>query len=360
MDLDINALGRKLNAALDRPTEDHTSRPASSPSPASTSSEALQYHSAVYRKPPTEEEQARRDEESEYLRTLFWGDEPTRRAREEQFEREREALKSLAMRGWGMCEGYEKESFRLAALRTAEDGSRNISAEGYTPAWTENDQRALEFQRQKEDYLQLADKLLIFLTGDEESESEKVLRYRLRNLKTLLRLYDSQWHESFRRLREDADKRKQRTQDLTEIEVNDHDAEMQGTFHNTLSSREQVDRPVANESPGLVDSLKASKAAGNKRMGPRGRPNISVDAAEPQPSPVGGTSRRSRRIRPPVPSIAEDPIVTASANPSKRVLRQRPGSNVANNVAAIGSSAKPQGVSKRQRAKTTRRKVRKD
>jgi hypothetical protein len=70
--------------SLHRPTEDPTS---ASPSLASTSSEALQYHSAVYRKPHTEE-QARRDEESEYFRTLFWGDVPTRRAREEQFEQE--------------------------------------------------------------------------------------------------------------------------------------------------------------------------------------------------------------------------------------------------------------------------------
>lgn len=187
----------------------------------------------------------------------------------------------------------------------------------------------------------------IFLTGDEESESGKVLRYRLRNLKTLLRLYDSQWHESFRRLREDADKRKQRTQDRTEIEVNDHDSQVQGTFHNTLSGRGQ-------------DSPKASKAAGNNRMRPRRRPNISVDAAESQHSPVGGTSHSSQRTRPLVPSITEDPTVTASANLSKSILRQRPGRNVANNIAATGSSANPQGAPKRQRAKTTRRKVRKD
>lgn len=95
------------------------------------------------------------------------------------------------MRGWGMSEAYEKEVLRLATHRTAEDGSRKILAEGYTPIWTENDHRAFEFQRQKDDYLQLADKLSIFLTGDEESESEKVLRDQLRNLKTLLRLYDS-------------------------------------------------------------------------------------------------------------------------------------------------------------------------
>lgn len=91
MDLDINALESKLSAVLDRPVEDPISRSAS-PSLASTSSEARQYHLAVYRKPPTEEELARRDEERERFRTLFWGDESTRTAREIHFEREREAL----------------------------------------------------------------------------------------------------------------------------------------------------------------------------------------------------------------------------------------------------------------------------
>ena len=50
------------------------------------------------------------------------------------------------MRGWGMCEAYEKEALRLATQRTAEDDSRNISAEGYASIWTENDQRALEYR----------------------------------------------------------------------------------------------------------------------------------------------------------------------------------------------------------------------
>ena len=78
------------------------------------------------------------------------------------------------MRGWGTCEAYEKESSRLVADRAAEDGSGGISAEAYTPGWIENDPRALEFERQKEDYLELAEKLSVFLDGGAESESEEV------------------------------------------------------------------------------------------------------------------------------------------------------------------------------------------
>ncbi len=370
MDLDIKVLESRLNAVRDRPSEDPISRPAS-PSLASTSSEALQHHSAVYRKPPTEEEQAQRDEERERTLILFWGDEPTRRRQEEQSRREREALQHLAMRGWGTCEAYEKESSRLAAHRAAEDGSRNISAEEYTPTGTENDQRALELERQKEDYLQLAEKLSVFLDGDAESESEEVFRYRLRNLKTLLRLYDSRWHESFRRLEEDADKRKQRIQHPTENKVDHHDSEVQGTCHNTLNGRKQMDGPVATESLGLVDSSKASRTAGKSRMGPRQRLTISqevssgglplssaVYAVEPQPSPDHVTPRRSKRIQPPVPSVAEDLTKTASTHPSKRAVRSKPKRNVGNNLTTMGS-AKPQGISKRQPAKTTRGKARK-
>jgi len=363
MDLDINALESKLNAAWDRSSKDPISRRAS-PSLASTSSEALQYSSVVYQEPLTEDERTRRDEKSERLLTEFWGDEPTRRAQEERFEREQKALQDLAMHGWGMCEMYEGEASGLAKSRAAEDSSRNISAEGYAPTWTENDQRALEFQRQKEDYVLLAKRLSVFLDGDEESEDVKVLRYRLRSLKGLLRIYDSQCHESFRRLQEDVDKRKQRIRNSTENGVSDHNSEEQGTCHNALSGRDQKNRPVANESLCPVGSSKISKASGGK-LRPRQRPNISqeapssglplssgVDAAEPQPSPDRVTPRRSKRIKPPVPSVAKDP------DPSKRAVRSKPEQNVASNL-TTRSSAKPQGISKRKPAKTTRGKARK-
>ncbi|RMD41575.1 hypothetical protein DV735_g3547, partial [Chaetothyriales sp. CBS 134920] len=253
MDLDVNVLEGKLNAILDRPAEEPISRPAS-PSIASTSSEALQYHSAVYRKPETEEERAQRDQESEYLRSLTWGDEPTRRAREEEFKQERAALGNLALRGWGMCEEYEQEIIRLAALRTAED--------------------ALEYQRQEEDYLQVTDKLSIFLTGDEESESERVLRYRLRHLKTLLQLYDSQWHRSFIRLREDADKRKQLTQDPAE----------QSTLNNTLTDGiEQLLRLLGTSEWGIADDQTSLPMQQNLNLG------LSVEL----PAEAGGHNRMS-------------------------------------------------------------------
>jgi len=359
MDLDTNALESKLNAVLDRSAEAPTSRSAS-PSLASTSSEALQYHSAVYQKPPTAEEQARRDEESERLRTLYWGDESTRRACEEQLERERVALQNLAMRGWGTCEAYEKEALRLATHRTAEDVARNISAEGYAPIWTENDQRALEFQRQKEDYLQLAERLSIFLTGDEESESEKILCYRLRNLKTLLRLYDSQWHDSFRRLREDTNKRKQRIQEPTVNGVNDFDSKVQGTFH---TGGVQNDRQVTSASLGPAHSSKVSKAAPEKTRPRRLRRfNVSREVPSGDPpllpvpeiaTPASLPPRRSKRIQPSEPSMGKDPSRIASMGPVKGARRSTLRRNVTGNQKS-SSSAKPQGISKSRRSSTAR------
>ncbi|RDL35670.1 uncharacterized protein BP5553_06282 [Venustampulla echinocandica] len=214
MDLDIKALDGKLNAVLDMPAKDPdhpVSRSASTSSLASTSSEALNYHSMLVhaRESLTEEEQARRAE-IEHLRQQLLDNDPERRVMREQREREEEAIKTLAMCAWVTCPAYESEASRLTIRRAAEDSSRNISGEGGTPIWAENDQRSLELQRQKEDYLQVARSLSIFLAGDEESECEGVLRYRLRNVKTLLRRYKSQWHKSNSRLRQDAHKRKQR------------------------------------------------------------------------------------------------------------------------------------------------------
>jgi hypothetical protein len=127
------------------------------------------------------------------------------------------------------------------------------------------------------------------------------------------------------------------------------------------------DGQPANASLGPVNSLKVSKAAG-KRKGPQRRLNIlqkvspdglllssGIDAAEPQPSPPPDrvTPRRSKRIQPP-----KDPAKTASTDASKRTVRSKPERKVASNL-TTKSSAKPQGVSKRQPAKTTRGKARK-
>jgi hypothetical protein len=134
---------------------------------------------------------------------------------------------------------------------------------------------------------------------------------------------------------------------------------------------QKVGQPV-NASLGPVHSSKVSKAAG-KRKGPQRRLNVSqkvssnslllssgVDAAEPQPSlpPDRVTLRRSKRIQPPVSSVAKDPAKTVSTDPSKRSVRSMPERKVASNL-TTRSSAKPQGVSKREPAKTTRGKAKK-
>jgi len=126
-------------------------------------------------------------------------------------------------------------------------------------------------------------------------------------------------------------------------------------------------QPAASASLGPVHSSKVSKAAVKKKPRPQRRlsisPNVSsdglplssgVDTAEPQPSPPLDrvAPRRSKRIQPPVSSVAKDPAKTASTDPSKRAVRSQQR-KVASTL-KTRSSAKPQGVSKRQPAKTTR------
>ena len=133
------------------------------------------------------------------------------------------------------------------------------------------------------------------------------------------------------------------------------------------------DGQPANASLGPGHSSKLSRAAG-KRKGAQRRLNISpkvssdglplssgVDAAEPQPLPPPDrvTPRRSKRIQPPASRVAKDPAKTVSTDSSKRAVRSKLERKVESNL-KTRSSVKPQGVSKRQPAKTTREKVRKN
>ncbi|KAH8782178.1 hypothetical protein BGZ57DRAFT_759154 [Hyaloscypha finlandica] len=142
-----------------------------------------------------------------------------------------------------------------------------------------------------------------------------------------------------------------------------------GPSRRKQSQKDGQPQSVASASLGPVHPSKVSKAAGKTKPG-RQRPlNISqevssgglplssgVDAAEPQPSPPPDrvTPRRSKRIQPPV---SKDPAKTASTDPSKGAVRSKPERKVASNP-TTRSSAKPQGVLKRQLAKTTRGKAR--
>jgi hypothetical protein len=132
------------------------------------------------------------------------------------------------------------------------------------------------------------------------------------------------------------------------------------------------DGQPTNASLGPVHSSKVSKAAG-KRKGPQRQLNISqkvssdglplssdVDATKPpSSSPDRVAPRRSKRIQPPVPTVSEDPTRTASTNPSKRAVRSKLERNVASSLRAR-SSARPQGISKKQPAKITRGRARKN
>jgi hypothetical protein len=75
-------------------------------------------------------------------------------------------------------------------------------------------------------------------------------------------------------------------------------------------------------------------------------------------APDRAAPRRSKRIQPPVPTVSKDPTRTASTNPSRRAVRSKPERNVASSLTAR-SSAKPQGISKKQPAQLTRGRARK-
>jgi hypothetical protein len=132
------------------------------------------------------------------------------------------------------------------------------------------------------------------------------------------------------------------------------------------------DGQPTNASLGPVRSSKVSKAAG-KRKGPQRQLNISQkvssaglplssdveEAKPPSSSPDHVAPRRSKRIQPPVSTVSEDPTRTASTNPSKRAVRSKPERNVASSLTAR-SSARPQGISKKQPAKITQGRARKN
>jgi len=133
----------------------------------------------------------------------------------------------------------------------------------------------------------------------------------------------------------------------------------------------QKAQPVVNESLGPVHSSKVFKAARKTRLGPQRQPNASkkvffgglplfsdVETEEPQPLPVQGP-RRSNRIQPLVSIVAPDQTRMASTNPPKPAIRSKSEVNVAK-TRTTRSSAKPQGISKRQPAKTARGKARKE
>lgn len=127
------------------------------------------------------------------------------------------------------------------------------------------------------------------------------------------------------------------------------------------------DSPVAGESLDRPHSGKVSKAAGKQRPGPPQQPHVShevssddpalssaVDTPEPQMEPVRATPRRSKRLRSRVPNVAEEHTRTASTDPTKRTSHSMPLRSVAGDPTAR-SSAKPKGISRRQRAKPTRK-----
>ena len=118
----------------------------------------------------------------------------------------------------------------------------------------------------------------------------------------------------------------------------------------------EIAQPVTNASLGTVHSTKVMKATRNKKSGPQQIPKVSqkVLSGDPEvndvplPQTIDTPPRRSRLLQGDTPEI-----------PSLKVIgRPRAKRIISGNPASI-DSAKPQGISKKHRVRTTRGKVRK-
>jgi len=131
-------------------------------------------------------------------------------------------------------------------------------------------------------------------------------------------------------------------------------------------SRGKQIQPEANTSLGAIHSSRVLKAVGKKTSRPR-RPQITPPKAsfdDPTiPSRLGMAEqtiipRRSKRIQSKELSMAKGLTGITSAESPMVIAQSRPKRNVVQNPEFIGAS-KPQGISKKQRSSTTRRKARK-
>jgi hypothetical protein len=118
------------------------------------------------------------------------------------------------------------------------------------------------------------------------------------------------------------------------------------------ASRRSKRKPATSESLGPAHPSKIPKTAMKTRLGPQ--PSVSkkvsfsaisqssdADIAEPEPSLVPVNLHKRPQVQIPITSVAKD---------SKRTTRSQSKQNIADNTTAR-SSAKPQGISKRPRAK---------
>lgn len=146
------------------------------------------------------------------------------------------------------------------------------------------------------------------------------------------------------------------------------------TFMDTIQAHHQTpedDMAVAGEASSPSDPVKVATIAGEKQSKPQSQPHTLkkvfahvhlfssiTDGAERQSSPVHTSPRRSERSRRSVSSETKDLIRTPATGTSKRTVRPKPERDVSG--ANVGKFAKPQGIVKRQQAKTTRGKFAND
>ncbi|MCJ1243629.1 hypothetical protein MMC30_000826 [Trapelia coarctata] len=140
-------------------------------------------------------------EEEGKRQAAFSGGAEALRLRQQQQEREKEVIDTIYdefTRSGHRT--YAHESWELTKDRAADDRDRDFSPTRLLSPWTEDSQRALEYQRVENDYLRLKEKLFNWRAGDNyDNVPEETLRLRLRYIMELLRHYDTLWKTSSRR-----------------------------------------------------------------------------------------------------------------------------------------------------------------
>lgn len=130
------------------------------------------------------------------------------------------------------------------------------------------------------------------------------------------------------------------------------------TIKKFLMMYDSFDHPVATQTSKRGNKVRCD--VGDKRLASRSRSLLplssDVDTEEQRPLPVQITSR-SNQIQLPVPSVATGQNRTAPTDPPKSTIRSKSKRKVAK-ARTTRSSAKPQGISKRQPAKTARAEAR--
>jgi len=331
MAMDFDTLASKLASLRERSSEDTISRPVSQ---ASTSSSAFQFADELRSATGRIEMIAPEDDWQDEV----WGNGTTKRRRQTYEWREQEAkamndaIGVMAINGRNLldpnpCHLYAHEAARLTERRAEEDRTGDQS-KGTTRSnsLSKYHRVAVELQRRDEDYLQMKHRLLVWIADDEEAHSEDILRFRLRYIKTLMSVYNSQLEASFKR-----------SQENQRLHSPAHDSEERDVEEQKASRGRPRGRPKKEHVEPTIDSESRNNGADFTDADGRGPPcrglrkterPTAADDDVPHMNGRGPPSRGRPRGRPKnIKSRLQSTLVSTTPRRSTRVAKQTPGSS---------------------------------